>query len=91
MPRPLSAFIGREVDLERSAGGLFPVGHGQLADAAGEAHGEFADGCGVPENQLLSHDLFESTFASAALVSDIELFDGWVSGETIHAPQATNA
>ncbi|HEV2883412.1 MAG TPA: glucoamylase family protein [Pyrinomonadaceae bacterium] len=29
----------------------------------------------VPENSLLSHDLFESLFARAALVSDIELLD----------------
>jgi cyclic beta-1,2-glucan synthetase len=31
----------------------------------------------VPENSLLSHDLFESLFARAALVTDIELFDGY--------------
>src|SRR6185369_16899993 len=29
----------------------------------------------VPENTLLSHDLFESLFARAALVTDIELFE----------------
>ena len=29
----------------------------------------------VPENALLSHDLFEGTFARAGLVTDIELFD----------------
>ena len=29
----------------------------------------------VPENALLSHDLFEGTFARAGLVSDVELFD----------------
>src|SRR5205823_14156875 len=29
----------------------------------------------VPENTLLSHDLFESLFARAALVTDIELLD----------------
>ena len=29
----------------------------------------------VPENSLLSHDLFEGTFARAGLVTDIELFD----------------
>jgi cyclic beta-1,2-glucan synthetase len=29
----------------------------------------------VPENSLLSHDLFESLFARAALVTDIELLD----------------
>src|SRR5437660_1366400 len=31
----------------------------------------------VPENALLSHDLFESIFARAALVSDIELLDDY--------------
>jgi cyclic beta-1,2-glucan synthetase len=29
----------------------------------------------VPENQLLSHDLFESIYARAALVSDVEVLD----------------
>jgi cyclic beta-1,2-glucan synthetase len=29
----------------------------------------------IPENTLLSHDLFEGTFARAGLVTDIELFD----------------
>ncbi|HQR40041.1 MAG TPA: hypothetical protein PLF26_16775, partial [Blastocatellia bacterium] len=29
----------------------------------------------VPENTLLSHDLFEGCYARAALVSDVELFD----------------
>ncbi|MBI3744938.1 MAG: hypothetical protein HY264_00125 [Chloroflexi bacterium] len=29
----------------------------------------------VPENTLLSHDLFEGTFARAGLVTDVELFD----------------
>jgi cyclic beta-1,2-glucan synthetase len=29
----------------------------------------------VPENTLLSHDLFESLFARAALVTDVELFE----------------
>jgi cyclic beta-1,2-glucan synthetase len=29
----------------------------------------------VPENTLLSHDLFESVFARACLVSDVELFE----------------
>src|SRR5665811_123790 len=29
----------------------------------------------VPENALLSHDLFEGVFARAGLVTDIELFD----------------
>lgn len=31
----------------------------------------------VPENALLSHDLFESLFARAALVTDIELLDDY--------------
>ncbi|MEO8430492.1 MAG: glucoamylase family protein [Acidobacteriota bacterium] len=31
----------------------------------------------VPENALLSHDLFEGLFARAGLVSDIELFEGY--------------
>lgn len=31
----------------------------------------------VPENQILSHDLFESLFARCGLVSDIELFDSF--------------
>src|ERR1019366_10679023 len=29
----------------------------------------------VPENTLLSHDLFEGLFARAGLVSDVELFE----------------
>ncbi|HKO60381.1 MAG TPA: glucoamylase family protein, partial [Pyrinomonadaceae bacterium] len=33
----------------------------------------------VPENSLLSHDLFESLFARAALVTDIELIDDYPS------------
>ncbi|TAK02465.1 MAG: glycosyl transferase [Chloroflexota bacterium] len=33
----------------------------------------------VPENTLLSHDLFEGTFARAGLVTDIELFDEYPS------------
>ncbi len=31
----------------------------------------------VPENTLLSHDLFEGLYARAALVTDIELFDDY--------------
>src|SRR5262249_31334917 len=31
----------------------------------------------VPENALLSHDLFESLFARAALVTDIEMLDDY--------------
>jgi cyclic beta-1,2-glucan synthetase len=33
----------------------------------------------VPENALLSHDLFESLFARAALITDIELLDDYPS------------
>ncbi|HEX4897944.1 MAG TPA: protein ndvB, partial [Candidatus Limnocylindrales bacterium] len=33
----------------------------------------------VPDNTLLSHDLFEGTFARAGLVTDIELFDEYPS------------
>ena len=33
----------------------------------------------VPENTLLSHDLFEGTFARAGLVTDVELFDEFPS------------
>ncbi len=33
----------------------------------------------VPENSLLSHDLFESLFARAALITDIELLDDYPS------------
>ena len=33
----------------------------------------------VPENALLSHDLFEGVFARAALATDIELFDEYPS------------
>ncbi|MFL5775698.1 MAG: GH36-type glycosyl hydrolase domain-containing protein [Chloroflexota bacterium] len=33
----------------------------------------------VPENTMLSHDLFEGTFARAGLVTDIELFDEFPS------------
>ncbi len=33
----------------------------------------------VPENSLLSHDLFEGLFARAALVTDIELFEDFPS------------
>ena len=35
-------------------------------------------GC-VPENALLSHDLFEGSFARVALVTDIEVFDDYPS------------
>ena len=33
----------------------------------------------VPENALLSHDLFEGVFARAGLVTDVELFDEFPS------------
>ncbi len=33
----------------------------------------------VPENTMLSHDLFEGTFARAGLVTDVELFDEFPS------------
>ncbi len=33
----------------------------------------------VPENSVLSHDLFEGSFARSALVTDIELFDDYPS------------
>jgi cyclic beta-1,2-glucan synthetase len=33
----------------------------------------------IPENSLLSHDLFEGLFARAALVTDIEVFDEYPS------------
>jgi cyclic beta-1,2-glucan synthetase len=31
----------------------------------------------IPENALLSHDLFEGVFARAGLVADVELFEGY--------------
>lgn len=34
----------------------------------------------IPENTVLSHDLLESTFARAALVTDIELYDDYPGG-----------
>lgn len=39
----------------------------------------------VPDNSLLSHDLFESLFARCAFVSDIELFDDFPSKYLVHA------
>jgi cyclic beta-1,2-glucan synthetase len=39
----------------------------------------------VPENHLLSHDLFESLFARAALVSDIELLDDYPANYSVYA------
>ena len=39
----------------------------------------------VPENRLLSHDLFEGLFARVALASDIELLDDYPSGYSVYA------
>ena len=39
----------------------------------------------VPENSLLSHDLFESLFARAALVTDIELLDDYPASYDAYA------
>ncbi len=39
----------------------------------------------VPENSLLSHDLFESLFARAALVTDIELLDDYPTSYIAYA------
>ena len=39
----------------------------------------------VPENALLSHDLFESLFARAALVTDIELLDEYPASYEAYA------
>ncbi len=39
----------------------------------------------VPENALLSHDLFEGLFARAALVSDLELVDDYPPSVLAHA------
>jgi len=39
----------------------------------------------VPENTLLSHDLFESLFARAALVTDIELLDEYPASYEAYA------
>ena len=39
----------------------------------------------VPENALLSHDLFESLFARAALVTDIELLDEYPASYDAYA------
>jgi len=42
----------------------------------------------VPENALLSHDLFEGIHASTALVSDVEVVDDFPSGVLAHAARA---
>ncbi|MEQ1756980.1 MAG: glucoamylase family protein [Vicinamibacterales bacterium] len=39
----------------------------------------------VPENALLSHDLFEGLYARTALVSDVELVDDYPSSVLTHA------
>jgi cyclic beta-1,2-glucan synthetase len=39
----------------------------------------------VPENSLLSHDLFEGVFARAGLVTDVELFDEFPSNYLVEA------
>ncbi len=39
----------------------------------------------VPENALLSHDLFEGLFARAGLVTDLELFDEYPSNYLVSA------
>src|SRR6185503_549616 len=39
----------------------------------------------VPENKLLSHDLFESLFARAALITDIELLDDYPASYDTYA------
>ncbi|HEX7473419.1 MAG TPA: protein ndvB, partial [Candidatus Limnocylindrales bacterium] len=39
----------------------------------------------VPENALLSHDLFEGVFARAGLVTDVELFDEYPSNYLVSA------
>ncbi len=39
----------------------------------------------VPENALLSHDLFEGTFVRAGLVTDVELFDEFPSNYLVSA------
>ncbi|HET9520222.1 MAG TPA: protein ndvB, partial [Candidatus Limnocylindrales bacterium] len=39
----------------------------------------------VPENTLLSHDLFEGTYARAGLVTDVELFDEYPSNYLVEA------
>ena len=43
----------------------------------------------MPENALLSHDLFEGLHARVALVSDIELVDEYPSSVLAHARRST--
>jgi len=42
----------------------------------------------VPENALLSHDLFEGLFARAGLLSDVELFEGYPGHYEVAAMRA---
>jgi cyclic beta-1,2-glucan synthetase len=42
----------------------------------------------VPENALLSHDLFEGLFARCALVTDVELFEDFPSHSEVAAARA---
>ncbi len=39
----------------------------------------------VPENALLSHDLFEGVYARAALVTDVEVVDDYPASVLVHA------
>ncbi len=39
----------------------------------------------IPENRMLSHDLFEGLYARTALATDIELLDDQPSGYAVHA------
>jgi cellobiose phosphorylase len=39
----------------------------------------------IPENRMLSHDLFEGLYARAALTTDVELLDDQPSGYAVHA------
>ncbi|MBI3544550.1 MAG: DUF3131 domain-containing protein, partial [Deltaproteobacteria bacterium] len=39
----------------------------------------------VPENRLLSHDLFEGTFARSGLVTDVEMFDDFPSTYQVYS------
>ena len=39
----------------------------------------------VPENALLSHDLFEGLYARTALVTDIEVVDDYPASVLVHA------
>ena len=43
----------------------------------------------VPENALLSHDLFEGLYARTALVTDVEVVDDYPSSVLAHADAST--